>query len=79
MNTNLCPICHADQQAYLEMMGEPCWHGHTTPRYQDEQYASIGISGKQYAYWMFLESKLVSSAALLEGLAPLDTVIVWRN
>ena len=24
----LCKICGADQQAYLEMMGEECRHGH---------------------------------------------------
>ena len=24
----LCPVCGAEKQAYQEMLGEECWHGH---------------------------------------------------
>ena len=74
----ICPICHADRQNYQEMMGEPCFHGHTTHRFDpDTQFALIGISGKNYAYWLFLDNK-VAHPQSIENTIPYE-VKIWRN
>ena len=32
----LCLICGADKEAYREMMGEECWHGHKGSKVEEK-------------------------------------------
>ena len=49
------------------------------PGKKEDRYAYVSIGGKQYTYWLFLESKIVHPQALEIDTEPLDEVIVWRN
>jgi len=37
------------------------------------------IWGKQYTYWLFFESKIVSIGALMIDTIPLPEIFIWEN
>jgi len=46
---------------------------------KEEQYLICSIWGKQYAYWVFLDGKVVSLKAMECDTEPLPEIIVGRN
>jgi len=46
---------------------------------KQEQFLKCGMGCKQYAYWMFLDSKVVHPQAMECGTEPLPEIVVGRN
>lgn len=80
MENNICEWCGCNLEVERELFGgDKLFTGHSCKGQTFLPRISSSIWGVQYAYWIFLESKIVSIKALMEDYAPLPEIFIWEN